>query len=58
MHRWEYLVESSTIAISDIARQCDEAGEQGWELVSALVVQETSGLARTRLIFKRAKPQR
>lgn len=56
MGKWEYLVESTTVAISDIARTCDQAGQEGWELVSALVIQETPKLSRTRLIFKRAKP--
>lgn len=53
--QWEYLVDSTTIALSEMMRECEALGAEGWELVSAFVVQETPGLERTRLIFKRRK---
>jgi hypothetical protein len=53
MAKWEYFVESAGTQSDDIEGACRRSGEDGWELVSAIVVEATTGEFRTRLIFKR-----
>lgn len=55
-HPWSYRVVSTGIKESEIQLECDDAGNDGWELVSAIVVEATRGEWRTRLIFKRPAP--
>jgi hypothetical protein len=50
---WEYRVDTSGTEPSEIEEKCDPAGKDGWELVSAVVVEATPDEWRTRLIFKR-----
>lgn len=56
MQRWEYHVTWADPEQKFVQEACDVAGGDGWELVSAFVIEEAVGLPKTRvvrLIFKR-----
>jgi hypothetical protein len=65
MHSWEYKQISlktkggvfRNVGIrDDLAESCNEAGREGWELVSAFPLTEAHGRAGTvELIFKRPR---
>jgi hypothetical protein len=55
--KWEYYVQSEGIGPTEIEEACSESGENGWELVTVIVVEATPEEWRTRLIYKRPKSE-